>query len=114
MRTLLYGLSELWHSYFQFRKIPWRGDKEAIKYLMQNDTAFLGLIKSFISEQDNSRKIELYTQIAATVTAPVGGLWQPGDTAVTVDVPDSEKETWKTDQIEEALKLWHQLLGVPG
>lgn len=112
MRTLLYGLPELWYCYFQFQKIAWRGDKEAIKYLTAHDPAFLQLVQALPLEQDIVRKLELYTQIAAIVTEPLGGLWQSGDTAATVDLPENEKEAWKAEKIKEALDFWENLVGL--
>jgi predicted nucleotidyltransferase len=112
MRILLYGLRDLWYSYFQFRQIPWRGDKEAIKYLTQHDPLFLELITKLTTETNRAAKMELYTQVGAIATAPLGGLWAENSTIVTVEVPDAQKDGWQPAEIERALDFWSELLGI--
>lgn len=107
LRLMLYGLSDIWYNYFALRKIRWQGDKEAVRYVSQHDPEFLGLVQNFLSVAERSKRFELYRQLAAVATEPLGGLWSENSTAVQLEANASE---WSNEQINQAFDFWEELL----
>jgi len=103
---LLYSLPEVFVGYARIRGMPWRGEKELIRYLMQHDQPFLDLFLQCIAETDYKRKAALYEQIAALALAPLGGLWAPGATAVQI----ATDPAFAPGNVERALRFWQNLL----
>jgi predicted nucleotidyltransferase len=103
---LLYSLYEVWLAYFHLRDIPWHGDKPAIKYLMENDAAFLQLLQEAMDESSLSRKVALYETAAEQALAPLDGLWTTGTT--TVRLQQNEHET--PANLQAGLNFWKALL----
>lgn len=97
IRMALYGYMDVWWGYFTVRKIQESGEKQALRYLQTYDAEFLAIYQQFMLEQDRFRKFQLYEQTAAIVVAPVGGIWEPGTTAM--NVPNT-------------LAIWNHLLGI--
>ena len=106
---LLYTLAELWLHYFRMRRLPWEGEKGAVRYLAAHDPAYLELFHRCLAEQDRARKVSLYEQLADLTLAPVGGLWPEGDTALQFDLAASDPLDAPT--ISAALTFWEELLG---
>jgi hypothetical protein len=104
---LLYSLPEVLVGYERARRMPWRGEKELIRYLQQHDQAFLDLFRRCIAEPDRARKVDLYERAAALALAPIGGLWPPDATAVQIHTDSAFQPT----QIEHALMFWRSLIG---
>ena len=105
LRTALYGPTDLLFNYFDIRNLTWHGDKEAVRYLMAHDPAYLARFRAFISEGELVRKAALYKELAARTVAPVGDLWPQGITALAVE-QGSDPESR-----EEALSFWDALTG---
>jgi predicted nucleotidyltransferase len=103
---LLYSLPEVFVGYARARSMPWRGEKELIRYLQQHDQAFLDLFRQCIAETDRSRKVDLYERAAALALAPAGGLWQPKATSVQIRADES----FQPAQIMHALEFWQSLI----
>jgi hypothetical protein len=88
------------------RRMPWRGEKELIRYLQQHDRAFLDLFRQCISETDRARKVDLYEQAAALALAPAGGLWLPEATGVQIRADAA----FLPEQVGQALAFWQSLI----
>jgi len=106
---LLYGLAELLPAYFKLRRMPWPGEKGALRHLADRDAAYLALFQACAHEPDRARKARLYEELAAATLAPLGGLWPDGATAVTVELRPDEELTPGT--LERALAFWAEPLG---
>jgi len=104
---LLYSLPEVFVGYARARRMPWRGEKELIRYLQQHDQAFLNLFRLSIAETDRAHKVALYEQAGALALAPVGGLWPPEATGVQIRTDPA----FQPMQIEHALAFWQSLVG---
>jgi predicted nucleotidyltransferase len=78
----------------------------AIRYLMIQDPGYLALLTRFLDASDRRKKQELYERLAALTTAPIGELWQEGDTAMTFD-----GEPITPGMVEAGLGFWQDLLG---
>jgi hypothetical protein len=103
---LLYSLPEVFVGYARVRGIPWRGEKELIRYLMQHDQQFLDLFRKTMAEVDRVRKTSLYEQAAALALAPLGGLWAADVTALQV----AADSTFAPGQVERVLRFWQNLI----
>lgn len=79
---LLYGLYDVVRAYFTVRDLPWRGEKEAIKYWTAHDPAYLADFRACLAETDRARKVASYEELAQRTLAPVGMLWQRGTAMV--------------------------------
>ena len=105
IRMAIYGPGDLFWNYFTIRKVFWRGEKQAIRYLQEHDPAYLSLFNRFLGESDRTAKFALYVQLAADTVAPIGALWREGDTIMVVDDPEV------TPAMErQALDFWEDLV----
>ncbi|HEX8906187.1 MAG TPA: hypothetical protein VF771_15165, partial [Longimicrobiaceae bacterium] len=59
---LLYSLMEVVGHYFTVRRVPWRGEKPALRYLMRHDPGYLDRLRRCLVEADRQRKVELYEE----------------------------------------------------
>jgi predicted nucleotidyltransferase len=100
----LYQLLDLLFGYFRLRGREARGEKEAIRYLGTHDPAYLALFQSCLHEPDRVHRVALYRQLAEATVAPVGPLWPPDATALSVEDATPER-------VAEALAFWNGLLG---
>lgn len=111
---LLWSVFQVIAHYFTIREIPWRGEKEAIRFLTVHDPAYLDLINHCVAEQDILRKARLYEELAQLTLEPVGGLWTSGQTTVELGPGFGTGGTLTDDSIalaaEAALNLWSHLI----
>jgi hypothetical protein len=109
---LLHGIAEIHNHFFTVRRLPWRGEKPAIRYLAEHDPAFLALQRRCLAEPDRRRKFALYEDLARHALAPVGDLWQPGTTVVSPGPGfGATGDTAASGTVGSALALWQALLG---
>ncbi len=106
LRIALYGATNLIYSYFRVRKLPWEGDKAAIRHLMAHDMPYLELLQRFLREPDPQHKLDLYEQLAAATLAPLSALWNNEPTVLWNDSVPATREA-----IEQGLRFWEALLG---
>ncbi|MEX0909968.1 MAG: NUDIX domain-containing protein [Candidatus Paceibacterota bacterium] len=67
---LLYSVIELINGYFEFRDIPWRGEKQAILYLKEKDETFYKIFVEYSNASDISKRFKLYSKLVTlTLTA---------------------------------------------
>jgi hypothetical protein len=105
---LLYQLADLWGVYFRVRRLPWEGEKAAIRYFQTHDPEYLDLFQTCLAAPDRARKVQLYEQLAAMTLAPLGGLWPGGSTAVQLAI--SADGGLPADAVQNALAFWEGLL----
>lgn len=103
---LLYSLAELGVTYFRVRRLPWEGEKKAIRYLAAHDPNYLELFRKCLIETNRRRKVQLYMNLAALTLTPLGGLWEDGSTAVQFDA----EHPWEPGMDEFALQFLENLI----
>lgn len=103
---LLYSLAELGVMYFRVRRLPWEGEKKAIRYLAVHDPNYLELFRKCLTETDRRRKVQLYIDLAELTLAPLGGLWEDGRTAVQFHV----EHPWEPGMDKLALQFLENLI----
>lgn len=108
VRMAIFGPQDLFWHYFTVRKLPTDSEKQQIQYLQAHDPAFLTRFQRFLAETDRATKFRLYEELAKWVLAPVGPLWQAGETILNLDAavvtPAME---------QQALAFWEELIKEP-
>ncbi len=109
---LLYSLFEVARGYFTVRRLPWRGEKAAVRYWSAHDLGYLNILRQCLGEPDRRRKAELYEELARRTLAPVGGLWETGTTVVASGAAWGAGTTQgASGTTADALALWERLTG---
>lgn len=72
---MLYQLSDLTVDYFNLRGLPWRGEKEAVRYWQSFDVDYFDLFMRCYWEQDRTKRVRLYGELVNATTAPIGYEW---------------------------------------
>ena len=97
--------------YFTVRRLPWRQEKPAIRYLVAHDPDWLDRFRQCLAEPDRRRKIQQYEELARLTLAPVGELWAPGTTAVDPGPAyGAGPEETPPGAVEDALAFWQGLI----
>lgn len=102
---LLYSVVQLFVSYFAFRKIPWRGEKAALRYVRKNDPKFFNTLAKCLKETNRGKKLKLY-ELLAKLTFPNKKLW-PKEATTIVFEPEVKVNS-KT--VKEGLRFWESLV----
>jgi len=97
---LLYSAMDAFTAYQRVRKLPWRGEKEMIRYLTVHDPAFLEIFRQFFAETDRVHKVQLYEKLAEMALAPVGQVWGKATTAIQTE----------PEMVRTALDFWQELV----
>jgi hypothetical protein len=72
---MLYDLNNILMGYFEFRNIPWRGEKQVLKYLRENDRMFYNLYMSCLRAPSIKEKFETYPALVKSVFYGDYGFW---------------------------------------
>lgn len=109
---LLYSVEDVKQAYFLLRQVPWRGEKFAIRYLIEHDPDFLDTFRRYLAESDRDKKVALYEELARKAVSPVGEIWERGRT-VAVPGPGfaHQSQAPVVSTVESALAAWRDLLG---
>lgn len=105
---LLYQMADLMVDYFLVRELPWQGEKNAVRYWKSHDPGYLDLFIKCINEKNRNRKVDLYHRLASETMAPVGVLWQAGETRLRLS-PAAEMTG---ENIEAAKRFWRSILAI--
>jgi len=110
VRMVIYGTSGLLWDYFTIRRMPWEGEKQALRYLESHDPEYFKLFHQFVKAGTCEKKLRLYEQLAKRTTAPAGGLWGENDTALLFQ----EGTELQLGMVESALSFWDNLISNQG
>ena len=111
---LLYSVAEVNLHYFTVRRMPWRGEKPAIRYWRDHDPDYLDCFHRYAAETERQRRVELYEALATGAMAPVGGLWREGETIISAGSSyGSGESTAPNGAVEGALAFCQRLVGEP-
>lgn len=110
---LLYSLAEVMFAYFRVRGLPWRGEKEAIKYWSTDDPTFLADFRAYFAETDREQKVARYEALARRVLAPVGELWAKGTTLVGTGAGWGAAPDVSKGSTADAHTFWRALVAPP-
>ena len=103
---MLYQLSDLTVDYFNLRGLPWRGEKEAIRYWQSSDPDYIDLLMRCYWEQDRAERVRLYGELVEATIAPVGFEWNAGDPNLVLS-PSTEMTR---ENLQRAQSFWKSLI----
>ena len=101
---LLYSMSEIFMGYFEFRNIPWRGEKNALKYIKENDTDFYKAFIAYAQMSNLEDRFRKYSDLVKMVFTHDYKSWSMGDV-----LPQSKNRN-NSNQVE-LIKFWNELIG---
>lgn len=98
---LLYSVAELINGYFEFRDIPWRGEKQAIQYFKDNDEVFYKKFLEYSNTGDINKRFKLYAELVSITTTEAFPIWAKEDIIVqtkdgSIDVNSELASYWKS------------------
>lgn len=113
---LLYSVAEVNLHYFTVRRIPWRGEKPAIRFWLEHDPEYLQRLRRLWASSIRVERVSLYEELAALALAPCGGLWQRGETAISLGAGYGTVEDFRSHSgtLGDAETLWNDLMGITG
>ncbi len=100
---LLGDLDLLLKGYFEFRNIPWRGERQVLKYLKTNDDKFYDVYMSCIRSASLKEKFETYSILVNLVFYGNSSLWKKD-----IIAPFSY-QSMDTQKREDLIKYWKEL-----
>ena len=104
VRMAIYGPQDLFWNYFAVRGLQPASEKQHIRYLQEHDPTFLADFNRFLAEPNRAEKFQRYVALAERVLAPVGPLWQAGETILNLSGKDLTPALEK-----QALNFWEGL-----
>ena len=99
---LLYSVIELITTYFSFRNIPWRGEKNAVKYFEQNDPDFYSVFQEYSKSHSLEQKMKYYEALFNKIFFGEYRKWEEDFV-----VPISNKQNVNDKKLEE---FWNDLV----
>ena len=72
---LFYSMEQVICSYFAFRDLPWRGEKNAVLYLRENDKDFYELFEKYIKSSKVDERFRTYSDMFCMVHNVVYKPW---------------------------------------
>lgn len=101
---LLSDINNILVGYFEFRNIPWRGEKKMLKYLAENDRDFYDLFFSFIQDAKNvNEKFAIYEKLLTKVFVGKYHLWDKNIISPSIKGPMEEQKR------SSLIKYWEDL-----
>lgn len=98
-------LSVTWRSYFDVRRIPWEGEKQAMRYWADHDREYLRTVRKCLETNDRNEKLAVYRELVERTLDPVGKVCKKGETAVILANSNSRVDVQRT------LQYWQSLFG---
>lgn len=102
---LSYGIVDVLTGYFNLKRIPWRGEKEGLMRLRQQDPVFFDLYREFFRSRTIGERMHAYERVVRALLESVDGLWPKHATAV---IPGGDVDD---ESVRSGLAFWHNLLG---
>ncbi len=103
---LLQDTYNLLMAYFEYRNIPWRGEKQVIRYLKKNDRTFYNLYMACIKVPSISEKFKIYSDLVKIVfNNGEYGLWDKDI------INPSIKGVLSDEENNNIVEYWKNLIG---
>jgi len=77
--------------YFEIRGLPYRGERESLAYLRQNEPDLHDDFEQFYAASDFDAQLRLMRSIEEKVQAPIGGPWRDGESVTFGDQAKGEE-----------------------
>ncbi len=103
---MLADINNILVGYFEFRNIPWRGEKRMIKYLKETDPEFYSLFFTFIRTGNNiDEKFTIYEKLISKVFFGDYRLWTKDTISPSIKGPMEEEKRFSL------IEYWAKLIG---
>lgn len=76
---LLYSVIEVMTGYLALRGIPWRGEKDAVKYIRKSDPGYYDIFESYTKARNLDERFKLYDSLVKNVFPENYRLWGAKD-----------------------------------
>ncbi len=103
---MLYQLSDLMVDYFNLRGLPWRGEKEAIRYWRCFDPGYIDLFMCCYWERDRVQRVRLYTELVSATIEPAGFRWDSDGANFVLAAP----KDMTRENLRRAQQFWQSLV----
>ena len=105
---MLYQLSDLMVDYFNLRELPWRGEKEAIRYWRSFDPGYIDLFMRCYWDRDRVQRVRLYAKLVSATIEPVGFQWDNDGANFVLSAP----RAMTRENLHRAQHFWQSLVSV--
>lgn len=102
---LLQDLYYIFMGYFEFRNIPWEGEKQMLRYLKEKDSEFYNLYISCIKTSNLKEKFDIYFKLVINVFYGDYGVWNKDVVRPFIKGPLEDKEK------NRLVEYWNNLIG---
>ena len=92
--------------YFNLRGLPWRGEKEAIRYWQSCDAGYMDLFMRCYWERRRAERVRLYAELVRATIEPVDFQWDADGPNFVVSPP----KDMTCENLERAQRFWRSLL----
>lgn len=99
---MLYCISNCLSAYFTLRGVPWRGEKEAIRYLQAHDSAYLAQFQATVAAGGIEQQFPQYEQLVALTLPTNMPQWPDSYTVV------QPQHRIAPEQIEQHIIQWEK------
>ena len=103
---MLYQLSDLMVDYFGLRGLPWRGEKEAIRYWQSFDPGFIDLFMRCCWERCRAERVRLYAELVHATIEPIGFQWDTDGPNLVLSPPSDMTR----ENLQRAQGFWRSLV----
>ena len=103
---MLYQLSDLMVDYFNLRGLPWRGEKEAIRYWRSFDASYIDLFMRCYWERSRAERVRLYAELVRATIEPVDFQWDTDGPNLVLSPP----KDMTRENLERAQRFWRSLV----
>lgn len=71
-----------WKTYFEYRAIPWQGEKAAVRYWQEHDAEYLAAVRKCLASSSREQKLARYRDLVELTLGPMARKLGHGETAV--------------------------------
>lgn len=103
---LLQDLYNIFMGYFEFRNIPWTGEKQMLRYLKENDTEFYNLYSASIKSSSLQERFSSYSDLVQKVFDGNYGIWDKNV------VKPFIKGSLSPEERNHLVEYWKNLIGL--
>ncbi|HEY4515768.1 MAG TPA: nucleotidyltransferase domain-containing protein [Candidatus Paceibacterota bacterium] len=102
---LLQDLYNIFMGYFEFRNIPWEGEKQMLRYLKEKDGQFYNSYRACIEAPNLEEKFNIYSELVKNVFYGDYGIWNKDAVRPFIKGPLEDKER------NRLVEYWNNLIG---
>jgi hypothetical protein len=94
-----------WRSYFDIRKITWKGETAAIRFWENHDIKYLKKVKKCLESSNRNTKLLAYRELVEHTLEPIGKSFHKGETVAILSHQNKDTD------VQSVLEYWQSLFG---